>query len=398
MKLGDLVLGRYVVERALGRGGMGTVVVARHDTLGHRVAVKQLDIADSQEAESRFLREAQAMAAIKSAHVVQVIDFGKHEGRPVIVMEMLAGDSLADRLDKTGVLTWPYALRLGAQVARGLADIHARGLLHRDIKPANLMICSGTPEVTKIVDFGIAKPLAPHAPKLTMAGIVVGTPAYMAPEQLLNLELSPRADIYALGTVLWECIAGGLPFGADYHAAVARVARDAPPVLAPTGLPAPTAAVQQLLCRMLAPDPTARPADCHQVANALERLAAGQTTPAPAATSPAPAPASGPTLVVARLPAAALATASERQWLTGLLDASARSYTLGDLWIAVEPPRPDADAMTRERTLAEKLQTRFGPTVRCRAATAPADFRLQPSALVGVGRLPPLLASLVQAV
>jgi len=216
---GTLIAGRYLLRRELGAGGMGVVYEAWQEDLRRAVAVKLLHAA-SQAAITRFQREAQAAAALGHPHIVQVLDFGAPHGQPpFLVMELLSGQSLAELLEREGTLSAERARRFGIQVLSALEAAHAAGIVHRDIKPMNLFV-TRTPtlgEVVKVLDFGVAKMSGPDTPSLTQQGGVVGTLAYMAPEQAAGLPVDGRADLYAVAATLHFSCSGSQPnpFEAD---------------------------------------------------------------------------------------------------------------------------------------------------------------------------------------
>jgi WD40 repeat protein len=211
---GPPALPGYEILAELGRGGMGVVYQARHLQLGRVVALKMI-LAGAHAGEQdllRFLGEAEAVAALQHPHVVQLFDFGRHDGLPYFTLEFVAGGSLADRLQGTP-LPPGEAARLAEQLARGMAYAHEHGIVHRDLKPTNVLLAEdGTPKIT---DFGLAKRVE-VGPGLTVSGAIVGTPSYMAPEQARGdaKRVGPAADVYALGAVLYECLTGRPPFRA----------------------------------------------------------------------------------------------------------------------------------------------------------------------------------------
>lgn len=219
MAVGSVADGRYRLERALGHGGMASVYVARDTGLDRAVAVKLLaeNLAGDDELRKRFLREARLAARLSHPNVVNIFDAGEDDGRPYIVMELVEGETLAER----GRARAEEVRSLALQAARGLAHAHAAGLVHRDIKPGNLLLRSdGT---LKIADFGIAR--AAETTALTQAGTVLGTAAYLAPEQALGEEVTPAADVYSLGAVLYELLTGRPPFEFDSLADLAEKQR-----------------------------------------------------------------------------------------------------------------------------------------------------------------------------
>jgi serine/threonine-protein kinase len=220
-KVGDLLAGKYRVERLLGEGGMGVVVEAYHELLDQRVAVKLLyhDIAD-REAQSRLLMEARAAAKIQSEHVTRVVDVDVGpDGLPFIVMELLEGGDLCQLVDVRGALPRWLVVDYILQALEGLAHAHGRGIIHRDLKPSNLFLANkidGT-QVIKILDFGISKSTDDSAKqKLTGGGGVLGSPPYMSPEQVRAPKtIDHRSDIWALGVCMYELLTNSMPFGGE---------------------------------------------------------------------------------------------------------------------------------------------------------------------------------------
>jgi serine/threonine protein kinase len=214
---GTTIGDRYVVEKLIGKGGMGIVVKARHEQLGQTFAIKVLreGILESGEAQARFLREARALARFQSEHVVRVTDIGRlSSGTPYMVMEYLEGTDLASLTARGGALPMEEAVDYVVQAAAGLAEAHAQGLVHRDLKPGNLFLTrrvDGTPLV-KVIDFGIAKSLMSKT-VVTQGERVLGSPRYMAPEQLkASRDTDTRADVWALGAILYRLLTGHTPF------------------------------------------------------------------------------------------------------------------------------------------------------------------------------------------
>ena len=209
----------YRLVRELGRGGMGEVWLAEHVAIASRVAIKLIAADDDDHARDRFLREAKAAASVRHPGIVAVSDFGTLEhGGAYLVMELLEGESLAQRLAR-GPLGEPATLELALQVADALAAAHAAGIVHRDLKPANVFLVrdiavrGGTR--ARLLDFGIAKPTLSHGDiSLTASDAIIGTPMYMAPEQCASRfgPVDARSDLYALGIVIYEMIAGKPPF------------------------------------------------------------------------------------------------------------------------------------------------------------------------------------------
>jgi serine/threonine protein kinase len=216
----DVLLGdRYRLVRMIGSGGMGTVWEAEDETLGRPVAVKVLSesLAAGERAVRRFEREAQAAARLSGPYIAAVYDFGRSEGRPYIVMELVRGETLEDRLAREGPLPPQEASRIATQVAEALEEAHRAGIVHRDVKPGNVMLTPAGD--VKVMDFGIAA--AAWAERVTTSGLVLGTPSYLAPEQAKSEKTTPASDVYALGAMLYEMIAGRPPFVAESPVALA---------------------------------------------------------------------------------------------------------------------------------------------------------------------------------
>lgn len=246
---GAIVGGRYRLEELLGSGGMGSVWRARHIELDTSVAVKLMspELLSSEHSEKRFRREAQAAARLKSPHIVKVFDFGTFDGQPYLAMELLEGEDLAGRLAAQGSLAPAEALRVVDAVAKALEVAHAAGIVHRDLKPANIFVERvGSDEVVKVLDFGIAKQISDDAQSTTTGGAIVGSPAYMSPEQVWGETIGGGGtDLWALGVVTYEMLTGNNPFSHEVLAQVfdriikAKVPKPSSPKGAlPTGLEA----------------------------------------------------------------------------------------------------------------------------------------------------------------
>jgi eukaryotic-like serine/threonine-protein kinase len=273
--------GRYRLKRPLGHGGMATVYLGHDSELDRPVAIKVLaeTLTGDETFRRRFLREAQLAARLSHPNVVSVYDAGEQaDGRPYIVMEHVDGETLADVLRKRGPLPADEAATLAAQACRGLAHAHAAGLVHRDVKPQNLLLRrDGT---LKVADFGIAR--AAEGTALTEAGTVLGTAAYLSPEQALGQEATPAADVYSLSAVLYELLTGRPPYELESLADLA--ARQAEGSITPVselaaGIPQ---RVEDAVMRSLARNPAYRPTSAGELARELE--------PAETATAPLPRP------------------------------------------------------------------------------------------------------------
>src|SRR5580704_15221446 len=220
-------IGHYEVLQALGRGGFGIVFRAFDEMLQRVVALKVMapQLAATSPARKRFLREARSSAQVRHENVVQVYEVAE-QPLPYLAMEFIPGETLQQKLDRVGPLDVPETLRIGRQIAEGLAAAHATDLIHRDIKPGNVLLEGGQHKV-KITDFGLAR--AADDASISQSGIIAGTPMYMAPEQAQGQTLDQRADLFSLGSVLYQMVAGRPPFRANTTVAVLkRVAEDKP--------------------------------------------------------------------------------------------------------------------------------------------------------------------------
>src|SRR5262245_10953564 len=206
-------MGPYRILRVLGAGGMGVVYEAEEPALERRVALKVLlpALAASASARQRFLREARAAAKVEHERIVPIFQVGEERGLPYLAMPLLKGESLETRIRREGRLPMGEALRIGREVADALAAAHERGLIHRDIKPGNIWL-EGAAAMVKLLDFGLARSLETDSAPLTQQGSLVGTPAFMAPEQAAGLTVDARCDLFSLGCVLYQTTTGQLPF------------------------------------------------------------------------------------------------------------------------------------------------------------------------------------------
>jgi eukaryotic-like serine/threonine-protein kinase len=352
-------LGRYEVVSPLGAGGMGEVYRARDSELQRDVAIKILpeEFSSDPDRVKRFEREAKAAAALAHPNVLTVFDVGRQDGRTHLVFEMLAGSTLAEVM-KHGALRTREALEYAAQVARGLAAVHARGIVHRDLKPANLFLTGAG--IVKIIDFGLARIDAgsPRPPEETTAevtgpGVALGTVSYMSPEQSQGHVLDARSDIFSLGTVLYEMLAGRHPFKRDSGAAtVASILRDDPPGLGRLDGRA-AGAVEQLVGRCLEKRPEDRFQSANDLAIALDLLKRGEEwTPAEA---PGEARSGGDAEGGAKPP---LSTSGARRRWIALFSATLAVVGLALAWLMLRPPLPPA----RLEPLTSMTGSEGGPT------------------------------------
>jgi serine/threonine protein kinase len=271
---GETLAGKYRVERILGKGGMGIVVAAKHLELDERVAIKFLLRAGPESIE-RFIREARAAAKVKGEHVCRVFDVARLEsGEPYIVMEYLEGVDLAERLAKERTLPLPLVASWIIQACTALSEAHALGIVHRDLKPANVFLAARADGGTcvKILDFGISKLASNDA--MTSTTALIGSPAYMSPEQLVSARtVDHRADIWSLGVMLHELVTGSMPFTAESVIQLTVTIRESTPS-------APSALVTELpssfdlvVAKCLAKAPESRFANVRELAMALAPFA-----------------------------------------------------------------------------------------------------------------------------
>jgi serine/threonine-protein kinase len=304
MQIGQVISGKYRLLRLIGSGGMGSVYEAHHEVLGARVAIKVLheDLANRPELVDRFLREARVLAQLSNPHVVRVLDIALAEpGRGAyIVMELLNGEPLSSILERVQRLPLPVAVDYTIQVLEALAAAHALGVVHRDLKPENVFLTrEGERTVLKVIDFGIAKAgsLGGAQANLTVSGALMGTPEYMAPEQAHSADrVDARSDIYAVGVMLYEMLAGARPVDGDNPAVVAlKVERgEIEPLI--RRMPEVPRDLAGLVHRAMAPRPELRFTSAAEMRGALEAVMAGQRAPVPTggfAPTPAPEPPRG---------------------------------------------------------------------------------------------------------
>ncbi|MFO0629242.1 MAG: serine/threonine-protein kinase [Polyangiales bacterium] len=260
---GDTLGGRYRVVRLLGEGAMGAVYEAEHALIGRRVALKVLHerFSASAEAVERFHAEARATAAIGHPHIVDVLDFGSDAGRPYLVMELLRGETLAERLSRSPALDATDACRIVGEVLSGVAAAHEIGVVHRDLKPENIILTRG--ERAKVVDFGVSKfrEAEGAARGRTREGMLLGTPGYIAPEQWIGApSVDHRADLFSVGVILYELLTGGLPYEGSTRAELYQemVHGDAPPPTPSSIAPECPASLDAIALRAVHRDPAQR--------------------------------------------------------------------------------------------------------------------------------------------
>jgi hypothetical protein len=285
VEVGEVLDGKYSVERVLGHGGMGVVVAARHLQLDQLVAIKLVlpEATPNDVLVARFLREARSAAKLRSEHVVRVLDVAcLPDGAPYIVMEYLEGADLAAVLDDEGPLGMADACNYMLQACHAIAEAHHLGIVHRDLKPENIFRTTrmGGASLIKVLDFGISKVMTSDLGALTQTRAVLGSPVYMAPEQLRSSRRAdPRSDVWALGVVLYELLTRRCPFEADSLPDLClKVTREPPRPLDELRDDLPAELVQ-VIARCLEKDADRRFADAGELADALEPFAGGPSLP-----------------------------------------------------------------------------------------------------------------------
>ena len=275
-RVGSTIGGRYALRRLLGVGGFSAVYEATHTITDRAVALKLLHphLVTNPEVADRFLLEARAMARIRHEGIVQVLDAGIDESSSIyIVLELLEGESLETCLHRQGTLPWTDVALYCAHVLDALAEAHRYGVVHRDIKPGNIFIArtSDGGSQARLLDFGIAL-VARGNVRLTGAGMLLGTPEYMSPEQCLTADVGPEADVWAIGVVMWECLTGHTPFsGETATATLLRIAHEqAVPIR--SQVPELPVSVAAVIDKALAHDITARWRSAEEMRDALIRV------------------------------------------------------------------------------------------------------------------------------
>ena len=247
--IGRVLAGRYHVQELVAKGGMGRIYRAEQQPLGRTVAVKVLHVADASEDDGRFrerfFREASISSRLKHPNTVRIFDYGNEGETFFIVMEFLEGRTLTEAIKVESPMPANRAISLARQICRSLAEAHAQGVIHRDLKPSNIILCRhGDQDFVKVLDFGLVKSME-HQSRVTQAGKILGSPMYMAPEQVLGQPVTPQTDVYALGMVMYAMLTKTLPFKRDHpmavlnaqvNAALPTFARIAPHVDVPKNL------------------------------------------------------------------------------------------------------------------------------------------------------------------
>ncbi|HUQ03137.1 MAG TPA: serine/threonine-protein kinase [Kofleriaceae bacterium] len=375
LNAGDLLAGKYRIERMLGRGGMGEVYLAENTALGRRVAIKVVrndagDDGPGSELLARFRGEARAAAAIGHPGIIDVLDLGStDEGVDFIVMEYLDGESLRDRLDRVCRLGVADVARIGGDMLEALAAAHDAGVVHRDLKPDNIFLVARPVAVTKILDFGISKLTHAGDASLTSTGRIMGTPQYMSPEQGRGARVGSPTDVYSAGALLYRALSGETPVaGTSINEVISNLAT-VPPVPLAVQCPDLPRALTDLVDRMLARLPEMRPS-AREAALALRAAASGlgPVAGAVAATAPrmgdATGDVAGHTPIRARAPQGAPTGA--RGGAPGVGLESTLGATASELGLL---PTDPASATTRGRGTSTFLKLAVGLAAVSVAAT-----------------------------
>jgi eukaryotic-like serine/threonine-protein kinase len=380
-----LIAGRYRLDTLLGRGGMSEVWCATDLELERRVALKLL--APHQD-NARFEREARAVAALGHPNVNQLYDYGESNGRPFMVLEFLSGGTLEQLLRANGALADEDTRRVASDIAAGLAHAHARGVVHRDLKPSNILF--DDEGRAKLADFGIAR-MAAGEGTLTGAGTVLGTAAYISPEQAAGMPATAASDVYSFGVLLFRMLTGRLPFESDDPLALVLQHRDhAPPAVTDLRTDAP-ADLAALAAATLAKDPAARPPDGDALIDALAlglpQADTAVTSVLPAAAPPRPRRRVGLLLAVGLLAVLALA---------GGVFAYKVGHTNDAPTLVTSTHGPTLARHTRSTPTTTHLATTTRPTTTAPATstTAPATTTNRPTTTRRIVPPPPRTTTL----
>jgi serine/threonine protein kinase len=381
-----VIAGRYRLDDILGRGGMSEVWRAKDLELGRLVAIKLLaPNADT----ARFEREARAVASLAHPNITQLYDYGEEDGRPYMVLEFVPGGTLEERLREQKLLSDEESFRVAAGIAAGLAHAHARGVVHRDLKPANVLFDEeGRP---KLADFGIAR-MAAGEGTLTEAGTVLGTAAYISPEQAMGEPATTASDVYSFGVILYRLLTGRLPFESNDPLRLVMLHRDEPPPPISQFRPDAPARLESTAVTALAKNPADRPQDGAALlaelgvtagigtttsTTVLEREDATQVLPVAAAATPArPAPPVGPptrsraliavaALLVLAIAGGALAYAMTRP------SSSSPPSTIPSFTLPSTTKQTTSAATTTTAPSTSTQQTTTAPTTTAAPTTAP---------------------------
>lgn len=276
-----MVGGKYRLVRRLARGGMGSVWLAKHQSLDSEVAVKLMSpsLTETPTALSRFEREAKASAQLRSPHIVRVQDYGIEDESPFMVLELLHGEDLGQRLDRRGRLPIDEVVQINTQICKALSVAHDAGIVHRDLKPSNIFLArEGSDEVVKLFDFGIARETRTQlVDERTSSGVVLGSPHHMSPEQAQGMSVDHRSDLWSLGVVLFRALTGQRPFDGDNMTAVMLSVVTKPIPMATELCPDLPAPLDRFFARALSRDVERRFTSATAMSEALAAIARGES-------------------------------------------------------------------------------------------------------------------------
>ncbi|NUO49918.1 MAG: protein kinase [Polyangiaceae bacterium] len=374
LESGEVIGGRYRLLAPLASGGMGAVWRAEHTELKTEVALKVMlaGAVGNASSERRFRREAQAAARLSSPHVVRVHDFGLHEGRPYLAMELLHGEDLQARIAARGPLPLDACAKILDGVACAIDLAHEAGITHRDLKPANIFLTSdGETEVVKVLDFGVAKVEGPDATKTTGSGLV-GSPAYMSPEQVWGEPVTPSTDVWSLGVVAFEMVTGKNPFEGGALAKVfERIVRDDLPRVG-DHLSSTAPALDGFFQKAFAREPSERFSNASELSSAFRNALV--------------APPAQVTARPSRRWAWAIAPALAALAVIGLLAAQSSSAGIGPTPDAMQPtaamevPPPASSSTTEPIASASPMTSQSMTAAAPSSSTSPAEQRKPPIA------------------
>jgi len=431
-------LGEYVIDELLGSGRSGTVYRGRNVNLGHAVALKVYRVRDRSSLQ-RFERSARLMAQIRSPNVVSLLDYWIEGGTPVMVTEYTPGQSLHSLLEHRGALPWPTALSIMREVLRGLDAIHDSNVLHRNMTPNNVIVAPGDPPVVKLTDLSLAKSMMGGSTRITVQGMVVGTPAYMSPEQILQEPVDARSDLYSAGLLLYELLTGKLPRpGNDLMALLRAIDKPLEPPQAPSNQPPLPSALVNVLGAVLQPDRGKRPMTAQDIAGMLNSVAKSTHSPAPAIPTPKPAPSAAPApqlrlsaessawqklalrsefigtkqrpvrpnlkassevvydsalpriraILAGHLPEDDRRRSDASAWLKTLVPSGQNFFVGKDFWVAVLIAANDDDARAQGRKITQDIFARFGDILPVKAKMVDDKFVLPRSCVEGTSPPP----------
>jgi eukaryotic-like serine/threonine-protein kinase len=283
-KPGSVIAGKYRIERVLGLGGMGVVYAAKHELMNQDVALKLLlpEVARDKEAVARFMHEGRATARLQSPHVVRIIDVGMEASAPFLTMELLSGEDLGQIFEKRGRFLITETVDYLIEAMEGLSHAHAARIIHRDLKPSNLFLArgEGDTKTIKVVDFGISKSIGNESGNLTSTSAVLGSPAYMAPEQLRSSKhVDARVDVWSLGVIAYELLTGVMPFEGETVGAIFANVLEKTPARPRTLRVEIPGMLEEAILKCLQKSPDARYSNLAELASAIARHGTGRCDP-----------------------------------------------------------------------------------------------------------------------